>query len=274
MSPAVRTNARRNDGTAAIHDPILSLLQIASFWSDERVPARSEEETFALLLASFWRGEFEGVTVNTVGRKITRRNVLTALNSQREMLTTPLILLPGARAPEPIYGLDGSVTLPLMLQLILPLDASMWTDEQIIEASRVLAEDAHRAVTRRTTDAAYSYDHRVWPAIFEIALKRADFLRWVAGTGERKPTFWGSSTAAVEARKKSAEEQKKARFDFAFKWLSENVTPRRKRRETIEDCMRATGVPFRIVVKAWDALPSQQKRPRGRPPHDPKMARE
>ena len=176
----------------ALNNKKLTLNVIAERWSREVSPKETHSEIFCRLLQAFWAGEFD--EANTPDQEIRRIKLLKALYVQNQSnLTdsTVLFLTGNKHRPKEQKNKDGSVTVDLRTQIIIPNQKQKsWTIENSAPAFAVL-----QAECAPPCSCLPAYMHAAPTAVFLYAteIDYNLFSRWVKNQKIRVPKFWKPS---------------------------------------------------------------------------------
>jgi hypothetical protein len=118
---------------------VLSLEEIAEYWSREINGIRTAPEIFNELLAAFWRSRL--VLYGTTGRTpVDRRGLLRAISKFPEHPGFTIVESVDSIPLTATYRLDGGISIDTTVYVILPLDHDHWSNDIIESASEALAD--------------------------------------------------------------------------------------------------------------------------------------
>ena len=131
-----------------LSERILTLEQIAEYWSRETGGILTSDEIHNRLLAEFWQGQLE-VTGPSGNSVVDHRKVLGVVSHQREQPGVLFIESEDERPPLEVMP-DGSICVDATRYIVLPSESSCWTQPQVEDAYACLAvmsfDDFHESI--------------------------------------------------------------------------------------------------------------------------------
>lgn len=235
-----------------VNDDVLTLADIAKFWSRAPGSVRTEDEIFCLLIQAVWRGDLKvevpaGHEPRNGDYRYSLLRALAGVHSHPGLL----FVRPGQPVDPVEEKLDDRTTLLDLQKRII------WVAEgdDPDEATAQLAFEKLASAKIDDYDAAV-----VGPILLSLSVERDALQRYCKITGEALPTFWFKKTATRSTV--SAERQcEKWLAQFVRKGPKPDSKPNLKReaRKRIPDL---SGAAF---DRAWDKAAPPEWKARGAP---------
>jgi hypothetical protein len=159
---------------------VLSLEEIAKYWSREIGGVRTTDEIFDQLLSAFWLGELQ-LTGSRGDNQIDRHTVMKWVNRRRQHPGFTLIENLGERPSGTTSMPDGSVLVDITKYIILPSNEASWTNDLI---------DA--ALARLSNMSVIDFDDLIRPGFYALRTTRARLQAYCQTIGYALPRFWFS----------------------------------------------------------------------------------
>jgi hypothetical protein len=235
-----------------VTDDVLTLAEIAKFWSRAPGSVHTADEIFCRLVQAVWRGD---LTVELSARREPRNGDYrySLLRAVAGVRSHPGLLF--VRPGEPVGPVeemlaDGTTLLDLTKRIAWVADGEEPDDTE--------AEAAFRTLASADID---DYDVAVvGPILLSLSVERDALQRYCKITGEALPTFWFKKTATRSTV--SAERQ-------CEKWLAELVQkgpkPDSKPNLKSEARKRIPDLSGAAFDRAWDKAAPPEWKARGAP---------
>jgi hypothetical protein len=161
-----------------LNDPVLSLEEIAEYWSREIGGILTREQVYENLLSNFWRGILF-ITDLSGANKIDRVAMLEIVSRSRHQPGVSLLETDDDRPPAVEQMLDGGFRIDPIRYIALPSDVPSWTND-LVEA----------ACTQLATVSFDDFDDQIKTGLKTFCTNKDSLRGFCEAMGWPVPFFW------------------------------------------------------------------------------------